>query len=215
MINIELIIIATLGFPAIVNTLLKISIPFIYYILLYAISLLIIIFIKKPKLKINNFFIYLKENKFLLVLIAILIISRFLSILKFNVPPLHDPLTHAYFAKTISETGMINFSYSPLLHSIVGLLNQIFKIPIPKIILLINSLFLVLIPITIYFLIKKIYSNKLFAYLGFIAISIAPSPNNLFFTAGKNAFIFALLISIISLYYLFIFIKKTRNKSFN
>lgn len=213
MINIELIIIATLGFPAIVNTLLKISIPFIYYIFLYAISLLIIIFIKKPKLKINNFFTYLKENKFLLILITILIISRFLPILKFNVSPLHDPLTHAYFAKTISESGMVNFSYSPLLHSIVGLINQIIKVPIPKLILLINSLFMVLIPINTYFLIKKIYSNKIFAYLGFIAISIAPSPNNLFFTAGKNAFIFALLISIISFYFLFLFFKKLEIKN--
>lgn len=206
--KLEILLFSMLGFPAIFNTFFSKNIKFIFYLIVYiAVALIYVLWKRKStfSIKTNN----IKAiDWFAMCSLLSVFVLKFLPILGYNAPPLHDPVSHAYLSRHVSEIGMVDYFYSPFLHTVTAFIYQITSIPTPKLILVLNSIFLSLIPVNTYLLLSSLLKNKTLSIITAIAVSACPTPNELFYTAGKNTLIFSICLIIISIFFLYEYVKK-------
>jgi hypothetical protein len=119
-----------------------------------------------------------------------------------HTPILHDPVSHALWAKDIFERGTVHFFYSPLLHIIVAILHSAGQIvSIPTLVLWVTALSAALTPLTWALLVKELSKSWTIAIAVLILTSIFHFPSNLYFLAGKNALVLGLFLAPVAIYF--------------
>jgi hypothetical protein len=129
------------------------------------------------------------DEVFLFILVGLSLGSHVVSIRGFWAPILHDPISHATWAKQIFDTGLINYFYSPGLHilSALGMLTD--GINVATYVLILTNIFNALVFIPIYFFLLFHFKNRVVATIGAVFFLIGSFPTALFLTSGKNALI--------------------------
>lgn len=155
--------------------------------------------------------IKLKIDKFDIVILILLLLSSYAkisSVSEFYVPPLHDPISHAYYSKVIAETGYISYFYSPGLH-ILGAFGQLFNgFNVAKQVLYISNFFNAYSGVIVYFFVKHVFKNKIWAVSSALLFSLGYFPSNFYLNAGKNA----LVLGICLLFLFFLVVEEYRRK---
>jgi hypothetical protein len=106
------------------------------------------------------------------------------------VPIGHDPISHAFWAKQIYDTGLIDFFYSPGLHILSALGMMVDGINVANYVLIITNIFNALTFVPIYLFVKSYFKDGSFAILSAAVFVIAPFPAKFFWAGfGKNAFV--------------------------
>lgn len=145
------------------------------------------------------------------LIIFILICSVFAkvySVASFEVPGLHDPITHAYFTKKIIDTGLINYFYSPGLHIISAYGKMSNGYDVARQILYVTNFFNAYIGVVIYLFIKHSFKKDLWAISSAVLFSLGYYPAMFFINAGKNS----LVLAIVLLFFSFFLIGEYRRK---
>ncbi len=143
-----------------------------------------------------------KADWLLIALLLLAIGSRVVSIKGFVTPILHDPISHATWAKQIFLTGKINYFYSPGLHILAALGMLSDGVNVATYILRLTNIFNAILFIPVYFSLKLAFKNELSAVCGAIIFLLGPLPTNFFWLSGKNSlivglpFLFLLLLVI-------------------
>ena len=129
------------------------------------------------------------DEVFLFILVGLSIGSHVASIRGFWAPILHDPISHATWAKQIFDTGLINYFYSPGLHilSALGMLTD--GVNVATYVLRLTNIFNALVFIPIYYFLHFHFKNRVVATIGAALFIIGSFPTALFLTSGKNALI--------------------------
>jgi hypothetical protein len=141
-------------------------------------------------------------------LVALLAIgAKVVSIKDFYAPIVHDPMSHAEWAKSIVETGFISYFYSPGLHILAAAGEITGGFNVARQTLFITNIFNALIGIPIYILLKEGIKKDWWAVSAIILFSLGTYPTNLYFTAGKNSFIMSVSL-VILIFYILICTKK-------
>jgi hypothetical protein len=183
------------------------SIPIMGWVLYIPILLSIPLFVFYP-ITIKDLRIRPETDGIILLLFTILsLISHVFSVRGFIVPILHDPISHATWAKQIYDTGMINYFYSPGLHILSALGMMVDGINVATYVLIITNIFNALTFIPAYLFIRSYFIDKKFALLSASIFLIALFPSKLFWAAGKNALIMGIG------FMLFLFFVSTLNMS--
>lgn len=138
-----------------------------------------------------------KENLPLILLCALVLLglaAKLLPELSVLAPPLHDPAAHALYAKSIIQSGHIEYFYSAGLHILVAVSTIIGGLSIPKSLLYLTNFFNAYIGVGVFFFIYKIFRRPWWAIFA-AAMAIFGYYPTLFYTgAGKNALVVALAI---------------------
>jgi len=139
------------------------------------------------------------DEVFLFILAGLTLGSHVASIRGFWAPILHDPISHATWAKQIFDTGLINYFYSPGLHilSALGMLTD--GVNVATYVLRLTNIFNALIFIPIYFFLLFHFKNKVVATIGATLFVIGSFPTALFLTSGKNALILGFSVMALTL----------------
>lgn len=155
--------------------------------------------------------IEVKDRKILYAIYGLFLLaiaSRVVSTRTVFAPILHDPISHAFWAKEIITTQTINYFYPPGLHILIGFvadsLGLNFAITTHYITNLLSAFTVLSWGVTALIITK----DRAFALLLAALIFISPYPTDLYFTAGKNSFLVALAFMPLALYGLYKFIKK-------
>ena len=111
------------------------------------------------------------------------------SVKDFVAPILHDPISHATWAKQIYDTGMINYFYSPGLHILAALGKIAEGAYVSQYILVITNLFNALMFIPAYLFVRTYFKSKDMALLTAVFFLVAKYPAAYFWTMGKNALV--------------------------
>ncbi len=153
----------------------------------------------------------LKINKFDWVALFIFVFAvgaKVLSVKTFDVPGLHDPITHAYFAKQIMETGLIQYFYSPGIH-ILGAFSTMFNgFDVVKQILFETNFFNAYVGIVAYIFIQRVFKNPVWALSSLLLLCLGYKPALFFVNAGKNALVVGLSI----LFFIVLLLYENRGK---
>lgn len=137
----------------------------------------------------NINFNFEKADILILILMMLAVFAKIYSIRGFLIPPLHDPITHAYFAKKIIDIGYIEFFYSPGMH-IFSAFNTMFGGEnIAKQVLFITNFFNGYAGVLAYLYVKRIFRDKVSALVAGLTFSFGFSLAVLYMNAGKNALI--------------------------
>lgn len=137
----------------------------------------------------NINFDFEKADVLILILMMLAVFAKIYSIREFLIPPLHDPITHAYFAKKIIDTGYIEFFYSPGMH-IFSAFNTMFGGEnVARQVLFITNFFNGYAGVLAYLYVKRIFKDKVSALVAGLAFSFGFSLAVLYMSAGKNALI--------------------------
>jgi hypothetical protein len=113
-----------------------------------------------------------------------------------------DPIAHAEWLRILTTTGFVTTDqwYPQGLEYFLNYFTTFTSITTPKAVLLFTNYFAALFPVAIFYLIlltSTFASHKklIFAFCAFIIASLTPFPKELFYTAGKNSFVFALAMT--------------------
>ncbi len=170
------------------------------WVLLLPPMIIIFLLLKYP-LEIDKFEFKISPIEWVLFLFAILsFFSRVVSIKGYAAPILHDPISHATWAKEIYDTGQINYFYSPGLHILSALGMMVDKVNVATYVLRLTNLFNALTFIPVFYLFKHTFKNETGALLGSAIFLLAPLPTNFFWLAGKNGLVTALPFLFLLLY---------------
>ena len=143
-----------------------------------------------------------REDWIPLLLLALAVGSRVVSVRGFSAPILHDPISHATWAKQIADTGQINYFYSPGLHILAALGKLTDGVNTPNYILRLTNIFNALCFLPVYYLFRKLSKSLIGGAIAAAIFLIAPLPTNFFWTAGKNGLVTALPFLLLLLYLL-------------
>ncbi|MAT44347.1 MAG: hypothetical protein CL609_18600 [Anaerolineaceae bacterium] len=143
-----------------------------------------------------------KFDVFVAVIAVLALGAKVISIRDFYAPILHDPMSHAEWAKSIVETGFISYFYSPGLHILAAAGELLGSFNSPKQILLLTNIFNALAGLPIYLLLREVYKKDWWAITATIFFSLWIYPTNLFLTAGKNAFIISIPLVVFTLFFI-------------
>jgi hypothetical protein len=158
----------------------------IYVPLLLSIPLFVFYPINMKNLKIKPE----RDGLILLFFALVSLVSLVLSVRDFIVPIGHDPISHAFWAKQIYDTGLIDFFYSPGLHILSALGMMVDGINVANYVLIITNIFNALTFVPIYLFVKSYFKDGSFAILSAAVFVIAPFPAKFFWAGfGKNAFV--------------------------
>ena len=160
-----------------------------------------------PKLK----FKLSLEDYILGTFLAISLISHVVSIKGYIAPILHDPVSHATWAKQIFETGRIDYFYSPGLHILAAFGMFVDKVSVATYVLRLTNIFAAMLFIPVYYFLKGQYGSAKIALLGSASFLLGAFPTNFFFRAGKNALVVALPFLPLLLY----LIRRIENQRIN
>ena len=136
-----------------------------------------------------------KVNKWdylVLIIYIAAFIAKIYPLRDFNVSPLHDPITHSYLAKTIVETGAIEYFYSPGLHIIAAFGEMSNSFDVVKQILFLSNFYCISLGTMAYLFIKHYLKNKRWGIFSILLFTIGYYPILFFFNAGKNALVMGL-----------------------
>lgn len=186
---------------------LEIKLTIFIGIVFLAISILTFIFTKAFQNKNINIKID-KWDYLILILFVCALIAKVYSVASFEVPGLHDPITHAFFSKSIAETGYINYFYSPGLHIISAFGKMFNGYDVAKQILYITNFFNAYIGVVVYLFIKHSFKKDIWAILSAVLFSLGYYPAMFFVNAGKNS----LVLAIVLLFFSFFLIGEYRRK---
>lgn len=172
-----------------------------------AISILIFLFTKA--FQNHNFKTKVEKWDYLIFfLLACALIAKVFSVVSFEVPGLHDPITHAYYTKQITDTGLINYFYSPGLHIISAFGKMFNGYDVAKQILYITNFFNAYIGVVVYLFIKHSFKKEIWAISSAVLFSLGYYPAMFFVNAGKNS----LVLAIVLLFFSFFLIGEYRRK---
>lgn len=149
-----------------------------------------------------------KWDYFILFLLFCSVFAKVYSVASFEVPGLHDPITHAYFTKQITDTGLINYFYSPGLHIISAFGKMFNGYDVAKQILYITNFFNAYIGVLVYIFIKHSFKKNIWAILSGILFCLGYYPAMFFVNAGKNS----LVLAIVLLFLFFFLVGEYRRK---
>lgn len=142
--------------------------------------------------------INLKINKYdylILFLFISAFVAKVISIKDFQVPGLHDPITHAFFSKRIVDTGLINYFYSPGLHIVTAFSNMFNSFTVARQVLYVTNFFNAYIGVVVYLFIKQTCKKDfVWSLVAALLFSLWYFPATFFVNAGKNALVVALVI---------------------
>lgn len=186
---------------------LEIKLTIFIGIVFLAISILTFIFTKAFQNKNINIKID-KWDYLILILFVCALIAKVYSVASFEVPGLHDPITHAFFSKSIAETGYINYFYSPGLHIISAFGKMFNGYDVTKQILYITNFFNAYLGVVIYLFIKHSFKKNIWAISSSILFFLGYYPAMFFVNAGKNSLVFAIVL----LFFFFFLIGEYRRK---
>ena len=178
---------------------LNVNLGIIVGIVFFLITILVFIFTKtfdskNIKTKIE------KWDYLILFLLLCAIFAKVFSVISFEVPSLHDPITHAYFSKSIADTGRITYFYSPGLH-ILAAFSKVFNgYDVAKQILYITNFFNAYIGVLVYIFIKHSFKKNIWAILSGILFCLGYYPAMFFVNAGKNSLILAVVFLFLLLF---------------
>lgn len=149
-----------------------------------------------------------KWDYLILFLLLCAIFAKVFSVISFEVPGLHDPITHAYFSKSIVDTGRITYFYSPGLH-LLGAFSKVFNgYDVAKQILYITNFFNAYTGIVVYIFIKHSFKKNIWAILSGTLFCLGYYPAMFFVNAGKNS----LILAIVFLFFFFFLIAEYRRR---
>lgn len=189
---------------------LNIKLTVIVGVIFLLMSVLVFIFTKVfNKENINT-----KVEKWDYLILFLLLCSAFAkvaSVVSFEVPGLHDPITHAYYSKQIVDTGYINYFYSPGLH-ILSAFGKLFNgFNVTKQVLYITNFFNAYIGVVVYLFVKHTFKKSFVWSTGSaLLFSLWFFPATFFVNAGKNALILGLVVL-----FLFMFLVEKNRESYN
>jgi len=149
-----------------------------------------------------------KWDYFILFLLFCSVFAKVYSVASFEVPGLHDPITHAYFTKQITDTGLINYFYSPGLHIISAFGKMFNGYDVAKQILYITNFFNAYIGVVVYLFIKHSFKKDIWAISSAVLFSLGYYPAMFFVNAGKNS----LILAIVFLFFFFFLIAEYRRR---
>lgn len=118
-----------------------ISIPVKPWILWVPFGIILFLLFSKPMRFDGSFF---KVERFEWILLFFLLVSLFAhiySVRGFVAPILHDPMSHATWAKLIFNTGFVSHYYSPGLHILAALGMGVDNVSVATYVLIITNLF--------------------------------------------------------------------------
>jgi|LSQX01.2.fsa_nt_gb hypothetical protein len=191
------------SFLSMVNILIQ---PWIL-ILPVSLNLLLIFFLPADYQKIK--FKLSLEDFVLGAFLTISLLSHVISIKGFTTPILHDPVSHATWAKQIYETGRIDYFYSPGLHILAAFGMFVDRVNVATYILRLTNIFAAMLFIPVYYFLKVQYGSIKIALLGSASFLLGAFPTNFFLIAGKNALVVALPFLPLLLF----LIRKIENKN--
>ncbi len=149
-----------------------------------------------------------KWDYLILSLFLCSVFAKVVSVVSFEVPGLHDPITHAYFSKQIVDTGYINYFYSPGLHILSAFGKMFNGFDVAKQILYITNFFNAYIGVIIYLFVKHIFKKYIWAISSAVLFSLGYFPAMFFVNAGKNA----LVMAIVLLFFFMFLVNEYRKK---
>lgn len=177
-----------------------VDIPITRWTLLLPLLLCLILIIKFPvdltKIKMEASWV----EWALLLLTVFSLFARVVSVKGYRTPILHDPISHATWAKQIFDTGKINFFYSPGLHILSALGMMVDKVNVATYVLRLTNLFNAFTFLSAFYFLKQTFRNKIGALLGSAIFLIMPMPTNFFWLSGKNGLVTALPFLFLLLY---------------
>lgn len=135
-----------------------------------------------------------KYDLLALLLVILAIFAKTLSVRDVLAPHLHDPITHAFFAREIVRNGFIEFFYSPGLHIFSAFNNILNGENVARQVLLITNFFSGYSGGLVYLYIKKNFNNGIIALVAGLMFSLGFTLSILFSSAGKNALILAICV---------------------
>lgn len=131
-----------------------------------------------------------KWDYLILFLLICTIFAKVFSVVSFEVPGLHDPITHTYFSKQIVDTGYIHYFYSPGLHILSAFGKMFNGFDVAKQILYITNFFNAYIGVIVYLFVKHTFKKFFVWSLGSaLLFSLWFFPATFFVNAGKNALV--------------------------
>lgn len=171
------------------------------------------VFLATKKRYLNKLNIELVDRKVIYIiygLFLLAVISRVISTRIVKAPLLHDPISHAFWAKQIVTTQSINYFYPPGLHILIGFFAESLGLNYAIATHYVTNILSAFIVISWGLVGYQITKNKVFAILLSVLIFMSPYPTDLYFTAGKNSFLAALVFLPLALLCLYKFIKKPK-----
>lgn len=139
----------------------------------------------------------------LYLMFTIALVARVYSVIGDQVPILHDPISHAYWAKTIDVTHTIKYTYSPGLHILIMVFSKSFDISFAQSTLYITNFFSAATVLTWGVVAYLITKSKFFTISLGLAIFALPYPQALYSSQGKNT----LIVAVTFAPFVFLFLK--------
>ena len=145
-------------------------------------------------------------KQWLPLIFLILIFARVFPVTYILTPITADSIAHAQWLRTLTTTGFVTQEqwYPQGLEYFLNYFTTFTLITTPKAVLLFSNYCAALFPIAVFYCIlltSEMNAKKrfLFALSGFVIASLTPYPKELFYTFGKNSFIFAFAMTPIIL----------------
>ena len=169
-----------------------ISIPIEPWLLWIPFGIVLFLSVFKPMRFERSFFKIDRFEWILLFFLFVSLIAHIYSVRGFFAPILHDPMSHAAWAKLIYNTGFVSHYYSPGLHILAALGMGVDNVPVATYVLIITNLFNAIMFIPVYYFIRFYFKNKWFALISSALFLMGSFPSKFFWEAGKNALIIAI-----------------------
>ncbi len=147
------------------------------------------------------------------LIFGIAFVARVYSVIGDQVPILHDPISHAYWARTIDNTHSMSYLYSPGLHVLLMAFAKSFNMNFGQSALYVTNFFnaaTVLAWGAAAYLITK---SKFFTISLGVTIFALPYPHALYSAAGKNSLIVAIAFAPFVFLFLKWFLENTNMKN--
>ncbi len=141
-------------------------------------------------------------------LFTIALLGRFFAVIDLPAPLTHDPISHAYWAKLITEIGHINYFYPPGLHVLIGVVAETLNLTYAQSTHYVSNFLNALSVLTWSILAYIVTRSRLFTVITAALMLIVPLPTILAYVAGKNAYIASFALMPVVFLCLYWFIKK-------
>jgi hypothetical protein len=170
----------------------------------------LILFFKSKIFNNENIQVTITKSDILLAsMIIVAFAAKVVSVIGMHTPNLSDEVTHSYLAKLIVDTGYITYFYPPGIHIISAFSTMLGGEGVVKQILYQTNFFSAYSGAIVYLYFKRIFNDKITALVTAFLFSLGIALSNLFYYAGKNAFIIG--VSILFLFMFAISFKKYRS----
>jgi|GEM_PF-4817372 len=141
------------------------------------------------------------------------LIARVFSVLGEQAAILHDPIAHAYWAKSIEDSNTIDYFYSPGIHVLILAFSNAVNSSFAQSTLFVTN-FLSASAVLVWGIVAyQITKNRVFSLAVGLAIFALPFPNALYSAAGKNAIVVAITFAPLTFLFLHWLIERNNLKN--